>query len=102
MILSHTNAGNFNTNWMENYGGAEAWIDVSGIANIFSIPALNNIGYHIKYGSDDGYYLVTNSKTDVATKFIYNENGLPYVEATKEEVMIVQTVRQNYEGFTNK
>ena len=87
---------------MGNYGGFEAWINVSGIANIFSIPSLNNIGYHITYYSDNRYYLVTNRKIDVVTKLIEYENGLPYVDSTKEGVMFVQTVRQKYEGFTNK
>ena len=74
---------------MRNYGGVEAWIYVSSISNISNIPALKNIGYHITYDSDDGYYFVTNRKTDVATKFIEDENGMPYVEATKEGVMFV-------------
>ena len=67
-----------------NYGVAESWLDVIGIANIFSITALKNLGCPITYDSDDGYYLVTNRKKDVATKFIEDENRLPYVEATKK------------------
>ena len=70
MLLGYTNTGNSRTNWVGNYVGVEAWLDVSGIANIFSIPALKRFGYHIKYYSDDGYYLVNNRKEDVATKFI--------------------------------
>ena len=69
---------------MGNYGVAESWLDVIGIANIFSITALKNLGCPITYDSDDGYYLVTNRKKDVATKFIEDENRLPYVEATKK------------------
>ena len=84
MLLGNTNAGTSKTNWVGNYGGVEAWLDISGIDNIFIIPALKNLGCHIKYESNDGHYLVTNSKTDVTTKFIEDDNGLPYVEATKE------------------
>ena len=73
-----------------------------GFANIFSIPSLKNLGYHITYDSDDRYYLATNRKTDISTKFIEDKNGLPYVEAANKGLMFVQTVRQNYEGFTNK
>ena len=72
------------------------------IANIFSITPLKKLGYHITYDSDDGYYFMTNRKTDAVTKFIEDENGMTYVEATKEGVMFVHTVRQNYEGFTKK
>ena len=46
--------------------------------------------------------MVTNRKTDVATKFIEDENGLIFVESTKEVVMFFQTIRNNYEGFTEK
>ena len=77
---------------MRNYGNVEVWINVSGIANIFSLSAFKNIGY-------DEYYLVNNRKTDVSTKFEEDENGLPYVEATKEGVMFVQTVRHIFERF---
>ena len=70
MLLGHTNTGTSKTNWVGNYVGVESWISVSGISNIFSIPSLKNLGYHITYDSDDGYYLVINSKTCVATKLI--------------------------------
>ena len=102
MLLGHTNIGTSNTNWVGNYVRVEAWLDVSGIANIFSIPTIKKLGYHITYDKDDRYYLVTNINTDVTTEFIENENVLPYVEATKEGVMFVQKVTQNYERFTNK
>ena len=46
--------------------------------------------------------MVTNRNTDVATKFIEYYNGLTYMEATKEGLIFVQTVRQNYEGLTKK
>ena len=102
MLLGHKNSGTSKTNWVGNYGDVEAWFNISGIANIFSIPALKKLGYHIKYDSYDRYYLVTNRKTDVATKFIEDENGLIFVESTKEVVMFVQKIRNNYEGFTEK
>ena len=70
VLLGHTNAGNSKTNWVSNYGGVESWINVSGISNIFSIPDQNNLRYHITYESYDGYYLVTNRNTYIATKFI--------------------------------
>ena len=53
-----------------NYGGVEAWLDVNGIANIFIILDLKKLGYHITYESYDGYYLVTNRNTYIATNFI--------------------------------
>ena len=70
IVLGHTNTGTSKTNWVGKYGVVEAWLVVSSIYNIFSLTALKNIWCHITYDSDDGYYLVTNSNTDVATKFI--------------------------------
>ena len=83
MLLGHTYAGTSDTKWVGNYVGAESCLNVSGIANIFSIPALKKLVYHIAYDSDDGYYLVPNRNTGLFNKFIENENGLTYVEATK-------------------
>ena len=42
MLLGYTNAGTSKTNCVGNYGGVEAWLYISGIANIFSMPALKN------------------------------------------------------------
>ena len=70
MLLGHTNVDTYNTDWLDNYGGIEACLDGSDIANIFSIPALKNLGYHITYDNDYVYYLVTNRKTGLITKFI--------------------------------
>ena len=102
MILGQTNTGTSKTYWVGNHGSVEAWLNVSGITNIFIIIYIKKLGYHITYDSDDRYYLVTKRKTDVATNFIEDENGLPYVEATKEGVIFVHKFRQNYDGLTKK
>ena len=110
MILGHTNVGTSKTNWVGNFGGLEAWLDTNGIANIFGIPALKKSGYHITYDSDDGFYIGTNKTTGVSVKFREGDDGLPYIQATEENkafvqsvaLNFVQTVRKNYEGFTNR
>ena len=61
---------------------------------------LKCIGYHITYSSEDGYYEVSNG--DVSAKFYKDEQGLPYINVTKQGVLVVQKVQQNYEGYTNK
>ena len=96
MLLGHTNTRTSKNNWVGNYVGVEAWIDIRGI------PDLKKLGYHITYNSDGGYYFVTNRNTGVSTKFIEDDNGMPYVKAIKERVMFVQTARHNYYGFTKK
>ena len=102
LLLGHTNAGTYKTKWMVNYGDVEAWIDVSGIANTLSIPALKKLGYYIIYESDDGYYLLANRKTDVATKFTEDNNGLLYLEATKEGVMFFRHSDRTMRGSPRK
>ena len=79
IIFGHTNTGTSKTNWVGKYGGVESWLGVSCISNIFSVPSFKKLGYHVRYDSDGGYYLGTNRKKYVATKFIYDKNGPPYV-----------------------
>jgi len=72
--------------------------------------------YRITYDSWEGYYVVHTQ--DGLVKFYKDENGLPYIDLEDSEedtamllvqmgseeaaTAFVQTVRQNYEGFTKK
>ena len=62
---------------MVNFGDLEAWLDTNGIANIFGIPDLNKLVYHITYDSDDGFYIGTNKTTIVSVKVQEGDYGLP-------------------------
>ena len=80
----------------------------NGIANIFVIPYLKKLGYHITYDIDDGIYILTNKTTGVSVKFQEWDDRLPYIQATEENksfvkyvgINFVQTVHKNYERFT--
>ena len=103
-LTMHTNAGHTKINQKGSYGGVQGWVDVNGIANIMSIPVLKKLGFHITYDSDNGYFLVTNRENGESIKFYEDENGMPSIDGASPEAakVFVQTVRQNYEGYTKK
>jgi hypothetical protein len=123
-IKINCNAGLVTTNLKGNYGRLKVWYVPKGIANIFSMHELKRL-YHITYDSWDGYNVVHTPRGEV--KFHKDKQGLPYInldeldeeatvlliqmmeqqdkekeDSTKEGVMLVQTMRGNYEGFTKQ
>jgi hypothetical protein len=120
-IKINCNVGSVTGNLKGNYGRLKVWYVPKGIANIFSMHELECL-YRITYDSWDGYYVVHTPRGEV--KFHKDEQGLPYInldesdeeaavlliqmieqqdnenkDGTKKEVMLVQTVGNNYEGF---
>jgi hypothetical protein len=97
------------------FDSPNAWYIPKGIANIFSINELEK-RYCITYDSWQGYYLVYTNNGEV--RFYKDENRLPYINlkdsledvvallvqtGSKEAVkVLVQTVQQNYEGYTKR
>ena len=93
----------------------KVWYIPEGIANIFLMNELEK-KYCFTYDSWEGYYVVHTQ--DGPVKFYKDENGLPYINLEDSEedaamllvqmgseeaaTVFVQTVRQNYEGFTKK
>ena len=91
------------------------WYIPDGIANIFSMNELEK-KYRITYDSWEGYYVVHDANGEV--QFHKDKNGLPYIdmgELSEDAAAMlvqtgsedaahafVQTVRQNYEGYTKK
>jgi hypothetical protein len=91
------------------------WYIPEGIANIFSMNKLEK-KYWITYNSWEGYCLVHTRDTPV--RFYKDESGLPYInlkdleqnavalliQTGSEEAAtaFVQTLQQNYKGFTIK
>ena len=57
------------------------WFNKEGIANIFSIPQLEEMELRIKYDSMDRQYIVQTK--DGEFKFKKYEMGLPYIDALK-------------------
>jgi hypothetical protein len=103
------------THIMGDYGSMTAWFIPEGIANIFSMSKLEK-RYCITYDSWEGYFMVHTASREV--QFYKDENGHPYINleefskdimvllvlTASEEAgtMLVQTVRQNYEGYTKR
>ncbi len=103
------------TNKLGDYGTMNVWYIPDGIANIFSMNQLEK-KYCITYDSWQGYYVVHTANGEV--QFHKDKNGLPYIDlgelSEDAAAMLVQTgsedaahafiqtVRQNYEGYTKK
>jgi hypothetical protein len=108
-------SGAMKTNQVGDYGSMNVWYIPDGIANIFSMNELEK-KYRITYDSWKGYYIVHTANGEI--RFHKDENGLPYIdleELSKEAAALlvqtrseeaanafVQTVRQNYEGYTKR
>jgi hypothetical protein len=119
-VKINCNLGAMRTNEVGDFVGHQfnspnAWYIPKGIVNIFSMNELEK-RYHITYDSWQGYYVVHTNNGEV--RFYKDENGLPYinredlpedtaallVQAGSKEVakVLVQTVQQNYEGYTKR
>ena len=97
-LYGHCNVGVFKTNRVGNYGDIKSCLGRNGIENIFSVIVLKRLGYYITYDSYDGYQEV--SKGYVSVKFYQYDQGLTYINANKQGVLLVQTAWQKYEGYT--
>ena len=84
-----------------NFGSIECWINKEGIANIFSIPKLGEMGFRITYDSMDGHYIVHTNDGEVQS--MKDEMVPPYIDAQKlQDEAFLQTVQENFEGSTEK
>jgi hypothetical protein len=99
------------------FGNTEVYLNRSGIANVLSLHKLGQ-KYDVTYNSNDrgGVFIVTTPRGVV--EFHPSPNGLHFVDlkahpeaavilaqvsvpsATQDHYVNVNTVRQNYEGFT--
>ena len=118
-IKINCNAGSVYTKLMGNYGRMKVWYIPDGIANIISMHELEKL-YRITYDSSEGYYIVHTAQGQV--HFHKDKQGLPYIDLEQlgcmaaimlmqnasqqltepEGVALVQTVRENYEGYTKR
>jgi hypothetical protein len=114
-VKINCNSGVMRTNEVGDYGSMNVWYIPDGIANIFSMNELEK-KYRITYDSWEGYYTVHTANGEV--RFYKDENGLPYIDLGESSEnaaamlvqtgsedaanVFVQTVRQNYEGYTKR
>jgi hypothetical protein len=114
-VKINCNAGNSKTNQQGDYGRMSVWYIPEGIADIFSMNELEK-KHRITYDSWEGYYVVHTQ--DGPVRFYKDENSLPYIDLEDSEqntvalliqtgseeaaTAFVQTMQQNYKGFTKK
>ena len=87
-------------------GPFDLWLNEKGIANLLSIPQLEEEGYKVQYETDLTQWTVT---TPQGKKIVFEQdsglcNRMPYIDMREvtEGFAMVQTVHQNFEGYTKK
>jgi hypothetical protein len=100
-IKVHCNAGTSiitQKGTLKNYG--EVWYNAKGIANILSLVKVKQ-KYPVRYDSDNGNpFVVVQPKKQVV--FQQSGSGLYYHETTNRAVVMVNTVENNREGYTDR
>lgn len=99
----HTNAGTSISKQQGYLGEHLFWLDPHGIANVISLRSLE-AKHKVTYdsGLHGGAFIVRTDSGEVIFRRC-PKTGFPYVdldESGDEAVMLVQSVRGNFEGFT--
>ena len=102
----HTNAGAASTNKRGYLGNTLFWLDRMGIANVVSLRTLE-AKFWITYDSrkNDGAFILHTSGGDILVKRC-PKTSFPYIDLTDEAgeaaIVLVQSVRKQYDGYTRK
>jgi hypothetical protein len=83
---------------LRNYG--TVWFNEDGIANILSMSLMSKT-FPVRYDSASGDQFVV-SKPDKDVIFSASKSGIYYHDTTNRAVVLVNTVKQNKEGFTER
>eukprot|EP00804_Cyclotella_cryptica_P010780 CCRYP_008725-RA/>CCRYP_008725-RA protein AED:0.40 eAED:0.50 QI:0/0/0/1/1/1/2/0/173 len=105
-LTLHTNAGKSQTNKKGYLGGTAFWLDEKGIANVVSLRTLEK-NFRVSYDSEqDGGAFVCHTKNGAVVFKRCPTTGFPFVDLSKERriaaAVLIQTVRQNFEGYTRE
>jgi hypothetical protein len=100
-ISIHCNAGSTRVSeigTLKNYG--DVWFSKSAIANILSLSKLKE-RYPVKYDSSAGNQFVVKQPTK---KVIFKQSlsGLYYHDTRDRAIVMVNTIKENREGYTNR
>jgi hypothetical protein len=114
-VKINCNLGALRTNKVGDYGSMIVWFIPQRIANIFSMNKLEK-KYRITYGNWQDYNVVHTAQEEV--RYYKDKTGLPFIDLGKtsedasamlvqtglEDAVnaFVQTVHQNYKGYTKK
>ena len=105
-LTMHTNAGSSSTKMKGYLGSHLFWYDRMGIANVISLRSLER-KYHVRYDSKvkGGAFIASTPEGDIVFARC-PETGFPYLDLDDQDndgaIMLVQTVRQNFEGYTRQ
>ena len=103
VLKGHCNAGTTSTSKQGDLGSLKMWINGTGIANIISIPVLEKNGFRVSYDTNAEWVIHSPEGKEIIFK---RDTGvcdmMPYIDLREnhEGLMMVQTIRQNYEGYT--
>ena len=104
-LVLHTNAGECSTDQQGYLGSVLFWLDRLGIANVISLSTLEALG-PVSYDSNvRGGSFVCNAPEGTIVFHRCPDTDFPYIDLDEQDdnsaVLLVQTVRQNFEGFTS-
>ena len=105
ILKGNCNAGVTTSNEKGWFGTFKMWINKKGIANLLSIPQLEDDGFRIIYDTLKEWVLITpEGKTIVFQRDTGLCNRMPYIDMRehKEAFALLQTVGKNFEGFTQR
>ena len=105
-LHGHCNAGTTNSNKKGTYLQLfDIWLVHNGIANLLLVPRLEKEGFLLTYCTMTTW---TIQCPDVTVLNLKRDTGLcdrfPYLDIKqhKDAVVMIQTVRQNYEGYSKR
>ena len=95
------NGGSITTNrqgHLRNYG--DVWFDERSITNILCLKNMSK-KYRVTYDSaENGTFTV--HKADAQLHFVLHQYGLHYHDTKNREVTLIQTVKENEEGYSKR
>ena len=104
-LKGHCNVGVTTCKEQGYYGVFNIWLNHNSIANLLSIPQLEQDGYIIGYNTKRNWVVTTSQGKEIVFK---RDSGLcnrmPYIDLREhqEGVIMLETVRKNFEGYTKK
>ena len=104
-LTGHCNAGTTTCKQKGYYGVFKMWLNKNGIANLLSIPQLEQYGFVIDYNMKRNCIVTTpQGKEIVFRKDTGMCEGMPYIDIREhqEGVAMLETVQKNFEGYTKK
>ena len=106
ILTGHCNAGVTTSDTVgELFGLFEVWLNKNRVANLLSIPQLEEDGYRIKYDTQGDWEVFTpEGKRIVFQRDTGVCKRMPYLDLRKHKggFALIETVRKNFEGFTKR